>query len=72
VAVVGVPDELLGEVIKAVVVKRNGHDIAQREIQAHCRKNLAIYKVPKFVEFAEDLPKTASGKLRRYLLVNQN
>lgn len=72
VAVVGVPDDILGEVIKAVVVKRNGQDIAQRDIQAHCRKNLAMYKVPKHIEFAHELPKTASGKIRRYMLSGQN
>lgn len=68
VAVVGVPDEIMGEVIKAVVVPVNGSDIKAREVQAYCRKNLAIYKIPKIVEFIDALPKTASGKLKRYML----
>jgi len=66
--VVGVPDEILGEAIKAVVVPRQGVELDKRTILAHCRKRLALYKIPKFVEFAEALPKTASGKIRRYLL----
>ena len=66
--VVGVPDEILGEAIKAVVVPRQGVELDKRTILAHCRQRLALYKIPKFVEFAEALPKTASGKIRRYLL----
>ena len=68
VAVVGVPDEILGEAIKAVIVLRPGTEITAKKIQAHCRNNLAIYKIPKFVEFVETLPKTSSGKVRRFLL----
>jgi len=66
--VVGVPDEILGEAIKAVIVPREGAHLDKRTILSHCRKRLALYKIPKFVEFAEALPKTASGKIRRYLL----
>ncbi len=66
--VVGVPDEILGEAIKAVVVPREGAELDARTVLAHCRKRLAMYKIPKYVTFAEALPKTASGKIRRYLL----
>lgn len=68
VGVTGIPDELMGQVIKAVVVPRAGSSIKEMEIKRHCRERLAVYKVPKLVEFAENLPKTASGKIKRYML----
>ncbi len=69
--VVGVPDELLGQVIKAVVVPRPGVKIEIKQIRAHCWKHLAMYKVPKFIDFVAELPKTASGKIQRFLLAEQ-
>lgn len=68
VAVVGCPDELLGEIIKAYIVPKKGSELKQRTIQHHCRNNLAIYKIPKTIEFIEELPKTASGKIQKFLL----
>jgi acyl-CoA synthetase (AMP-forming)/AMP-acid ligase II len=68
VAVVGVYDELLGEIIKAFVVPIKDAPIDIKAVQLHCRKNLAIYKIPKSVEFIENLPKTASGKVQRFIL----
>jgi acyl-CoA synthetase (AMP-forming)/AMP-acid ligase II len=68
VAVVGIIDEHLGESIKAFVVPIKGAQVDKRSIQLHCRKNLATYKIPKSVEFIDNLPKTASGKVQRYLL----
>jgi acyl-CoA synthetase (AMP-forming)/AMP-acid ligase II len=67
-AAVGVPDELLGEVIKAYVVPMTGAAIDGRRVQAHCRSRLAAYKVPRDVEFVTTLPKTASGKIKRFML----
>jgi acyl-CoA synthetase (AMP-forming)/AMP-acid ligase II len=67
-AVVGVPDEILGEVIAAHIVMREGAVLDARRVQAHCRDRLATYMIPKTVHFAESLPKTASGKVQRYLL----
>ncbi len=68
VAVIGVDDEVLGQAIKAFVVATPGGDADERRIKAHCREQLAQYKVPKFVVFVEDLPKTSSGKIRRQAL----
>jgi len=72
VAVVGVPDELLGQVIKATIVPTIEGALEKKSVQAHCRKNLAIYKVPKIIEFTNDLPRTASGKVKRFLLQDNN
>ena len=70
VAVVGVPDELLGQVIKAVIVPVSDGKLDKKTIQAHCRKELSLYKIPKIIEFTDELPKTASGKVKRFLLEN--
>ena len=70
-AAVGVDDELLGQVIKVAVVPEAGSGIDKRSLLAHCRQNLAIYKIPKIVEFVDHLPKTASGKISRYKLREQ-
>jgi long-chain acyl-CoA synthetase len=65
VAVIGAPDERSGEVVKAVVVKRDPALTAEALI-AHCQKQLTGYKVPKIVEFrTEPLPKTNIGKILR-------
>ena len=68
VAVVGVADELLGQAIKAIVVPRTGTTLTAMAVRAHCHKQLAAYKIPRHIEFAMSLPKTASGIVQRYLL----
>jgi long-chain acyl-CoA synthetase len=71
-AVVGLPVEGKGERAKAFVVLRSGEICTSEEILAFCRQNLAPYKVPKFVEFRDHLPKIQVGKvLRRQLVVKQ-
>ena len=62
-AVVGVPDEMWGEQVTAVVVLRPGATATESEIIALCRENLAGYKKPKKVVFLDELPKTVSGKI---------
>lgn len=67
-AAVGVPDDYRGESVHAVVVLKPGMLASDKEIMAHCRTLLSPYKVPRSVEFREELPKTAVGKtLRRQL-----
>jgi acyl-coenzyme A synthetase/AMP-(fatty) acid ligase len=70
-AAVGAPDEERGEVVRAVVVLRDGTpatDALKRELQDHVKRETAPYKYPRIVEFADALPKTTSGKIRRALL----
>jgi long-chain acyl-CoA synthetase len=68
---VGVPDEYRGETIKAFVVKRSGATATEEEILAFCKERLAAYKAPRAVEFRDDLPKSAVGKLLRRVLVDE-
>ena len=63
--VIGVPDERMGEVGRAYVRLRPGRTATADELVAHCRERLANFKVPREVVFMDDLPKTASGKVRR-------
>lgn len=71
-AVIGVPDKILGESIKAVVVLKAGSKVSDRDILRHCRTNLPAFKVPKIVEFRENLPKTSSGKIKKHVLVEEH
>ena len=67
-AAVGAPDEERGSVVRAVVVLRDGYapsDALAGELQEHVKSTTAPYKYPRIVEFANELPKTTTGKLRR-------
>ena len=63
VAVVGVPDEIFGEEVKAVIVLRKGAKCSEEEIKQFCAAHLADYKIPKYVEFVETLPRNPAGKV---------
>jgi long-chain acyl-CoA synthetase len=67
----GVADEYRGESVKAFVVKRSGASTTEEEVLAFCKERLAAYKTPKAVEFREELPKSAVGKLLRRVLVDE-
>ena len=67
-AVVGVPDEKWGEVVKAFVVVKPGLTTSEDDIQEHAREHLAGFKVPKSVEFRDELPKGATGKILKRVL----
>lgn len=63
-AAIGVPDPVAGETVKICVVKKAA-SLTKDELIAHCKKHLTGYKIPKIVEFREDLPKTNVGKILR-------
>lgn len=62
-AVIGIPDDYWGEVLKAFVVVRRGGELAAEDLLAHCRASLAGYKIPKSVEFIDALPRNTAGKV---------
>jgi fatty-acyl-CoA synthase len=68
VGVVGVPDEKWGEVGKAYIVLKPGETMTEEEALRFLRGKVGQYKIPKYVEFVEELPKTASGKIQKYRL----
>ena len=67
VAVVGTPDDKWGEAVTALVVT-DGTPLTAEDLITHCRASLAGYKCPKRVEFRESLPRTATGKLQKFML----
>jgi long-chain acyl-CoA synthetase len=69
--VFGVVDPLLGQAVKAVVVRREGSEISERDIIDHCASRLENFMVPSSVEFAASLPVTETGKVRRKTLSDE-
>ncbi len=74
VAVIGVPDELRGEIIKAVIVPReksllkNKNENLKDKIKEHVKQNLAAHEYPRLIEFVKELPLTTTGKIKRNLI----
>jgi long-chain acyl-CoA synthetase len=64
-AVIGVPDAVLGQAIKAFVVLAPGKSYTDGQILSHCKAHLEDFMVPRLVEFRDSLPKTTSGKIRK-------
>ncbi len=64
-ATIGVPDDKVGETVKSFVVVQPGQALSAEEVLAFCRENLADYKVPRYVEFLDELPKSSVLKVLR-------
>ena len=64
-AVIGMPDQYRGETVKAYVVLKEGETVTEEEIIEFCKERMAIYRVPRQVEFRDDLPKSMIGKVLR-------
>lgn len=70
VAVKGVPDDKLGEEVKAYIVLKEGETATAEEIMAFAKEGLAAYKYPRYIEFRSELPMTATGKILKRALVD--
>jgi fatty-acyl-CoA synthase len=68
VQVYGVPDEKYGEKVAAAVQLRQDSELTAEDVKDFCRESIARYKVPEYVDFVEDYPMTASGKIQKYKL----
>ena len=66
---IGEPDPACGEVVKAVIVKKDP-GLTEDSVIAYCREHLTGYKVPKIIEFRDEMPKTNVGKILRRELRN--
>ncbi|OQA54093.1 MAG: Long-chain-fatty-acid--CoA ligase [Candidatus Omnitrophica bacterium ADurb.Bin277] len=62
---IGIPDEYRGETVKAYIVVRPGETLTKQEVTAFCKEKMTAYKVPTEVEFIDELPKSAIGKIMR-------
>jgi len=68
VQVYGVPDDKYGEQVAAAVKLRQDSDLTSEDVRDYCRENIALYKVPEYVDFVQEYPMTASGKIQKYKL----
>ena len=68
VQVYGVPDEKYGEQVAAAIIPKSGASLTEEGVKEFCRENIASYKVPEYVDFVEEYPMTASGKIQKYKL----
>jgi long-chain acyl-CoA synthetase len=67
-AVIGVPDDIWGEAVKALVIKKEGLDVGEDELIDHCKNRLASYKKPKSIDFVDELPRSTAGKVLKRVL----
>ena len=67
-AVIGIPDERMGEVAMAYIVAKAGSDLTAEKVVAWCKQNMANYKVPRRVEIIDAFPLNATGKVMKFVL----
>ena len=71
-AAVGVPDELRGEVVKCYIVLKEGIVLPQKYVMEFLREHLSRFKMPRQIEYLDELPKTGSGKINKAALIKRN
>lgn len=69
--VVGIKDAYRGETVKAYIIKKEGQQVTEEDLDSFCRQRMASYKVPRLYEFRDELPKTMIGKILRRVLVEE-
>jgi acyl-coenzyme A synthetase/AMP-(fatty) acid ligase len=72
VAAIAIPDDIVGNRIKAVVALHAGSSLQAAELQQHCATRIPKYMIPDLIEFCDSLPKTSTGKIDRVSLVQSN
>ena len=70
-ATIGIPDERRGETVKSFIALKEGHTATAEELMEYSRKELAAYKIPRQIEFRDELPKSLVGKYLRRVLVEE-
>jgi len=68
VQVLGVPDAYYGEELLAVVIRKQGEQITEIELREYCKGQISRQKIPRYFQFAESYPMTASGKVQKFML----
>jgi fatty-acyl-CoA synthase len=71
VAVVGLPDSVYGEVVSAWVVPKSAVDLSADELRTYCQGRIAHFKIPRYIEIVDALPRTVTGKVRKHILREQ-
>lgn len=69
--VIGAYDEIYGEEVVAGIRLREGEKMTKDEIKDYCRNKIAHFKIPRYIEFVDEFPKTASGKIKKFQLREQ-
>ena len=68
VQVFGVPDKVLGEAVCAWIILRDGKFVSEKEIINFCKRKLAYFKIPKYINFVQEVPMTITGKPQKFLM----
>lgn len=71
VSIIGIPDPKYIEAVCAVIVKKEGAKLTEEDVVNYCKEHLASYKKPRKVTFVDEIPRTPSGKVQKFILRNQ-